>query len=57
MRSLSLGTVYPDWTSIGALCTFLLGVFAMSKPLTLTRILAVRLSVAGIVFIKLAAPG
>lgn len=57
MRVLPLGTAYMAWTGIGAVGAFLVGVAAMSEPLTAMRGLAAVLIVSGLVLMKLATPG
>lgn len=54
MRSLPLGTAYMVWTGIGAVGAFVVGVMVLGEALTLQRVLAAALIVAGLVTMKLA---
>lgn len=54
MRSLPLGTAYMVWTGIGAVGAFVVGVFMLGEALSLTRILAALMIVAGMITMKLA---
>lgn len=56
MRSLPLGTAYMVWTGIGAVGAFAAGVVFMNEPVSLLRLLAAVLILAGIVLMKLATP-
>ena len=53
MRSLPLGTAYTVWTGIGAIGSFLLGVFFLHEPMGAMRMLAAVLIVSGLVLMKL----
>ena len=53
-RTIPMGTAYAVWTGIGAVGTFILGIFIFSEPATLARFLFVGLIVVGIVGLKLA---
>ncbi|OTG79805.1 quaternary ammonium compound efflux SMR transporter SugE [Acinetobacter sp. ANC 4648] len=53
MRSLPLGTAYTIWTGIGAVGSFLIGIFILGEPATAMRMLAAVLIVAGLVLMKL----
>lgn len=53
MRSLPLGTAYAVWTGIGAAGAFLAGAVFLGEALTLTRVAAALLIVAGIMLMKL----
>jgi quaternary ammonium compound-resistance protein SugE len=53
MRTLPLGTAYTVWTGIGTLGAFLAGVIVLGEPLTLGRITAAVLIVAGLILMKL----
>ncbi|MEJ8570950.1 multidrug efflux SMR transporter [Microbaculum marinum] len=53
MRSLPLGTAYMVWTGIGAIGAFAAGVWFLGEALTLQRVVAALLIVAGIVTMKL----
>jgi quaternary ammonium compound-resistance protein SugE len=56
MRSLPLGTAYTIWTGIGAVGAFVVGVAILGEALTIVRVLAALLIVAGIVLMKLSSP-
>lgn len=53
MRSLPLGTAYTVWTGIGAIGSFLLGIFFLHEPMGAMRMLAAVLIVSGLVLMKL----
>jgi quaternary ammonium compound-resistance protein SugE len=53
MRTLPLGTAYTVWTGIGTLGAFLAGVVVLGEPLTIGRIAAAVLIVAGLILMKL----
>ena len=53
MRSLPLGTAYTVWTGIGAVGAFMVGVVLLGEAVTLMRVIAALLIVAGIVLMKL----
>jgi quaternary ammonium compound-resistance protein SugE len=53
MKTLPLGTAYTVWTGIGAVGAFVVGVVALGEPLTLARVLAAALIVAGLTIMKL----
>jgi quaternary ammonium compound-resistance protein SugE len=52
MKTLPLGTAYTVWTGIGAVGAFVLGVVALSEPLTIGRVVAAALIVSGLVLMK-----
>jgi len=52
MRALPLGTAYVVWTGIGAIGTFLVGIFVLHEPAGLARALAALLVVLGLVLMK-----
>ncbi|MGI1662979.1 DMT family transporter [Palleronia sp. KMU-117] len=54
MRSLPLGTAYMVWTGIGAVGAFVVGVMVLGEALTLQRVIAAALILAGMVTMKLA---
>ena len=54
MRSLPLGTAYAVWTGIGAVGAFIVGVLVLNEPLSMLRVLAASLIVAGLVLMKVA---
>ena len=53
MKTLPLGTAYTVWTGIGAVGAFAVGVVVLGEPLTIGRVLAVALIVAGLSVMKL----
>lgn len=53
MKTLPLGTAYTIWTGIGAVGSFLLGVFVLGEPATAIRMLAAVLIISGLVLMKL----
>lgn len=52
MRTLPLGTAYTIWTGIGAVGSFLVGIFVLGEPATAMRMLAAVLIVSGLVLMK-----
>ena len=53
MRSLPLGTAYTIWTGIGAVGSFLVGIFILGEPATAMRMLAAVLIISGLILMKL----
>ncbi len=53
MKSLPLGTAYTIWTGIGAIGSFLVGIFILGEPASAMRMLAAVLIVSGLVLMKL----
>ena len=53
MKSLPLGTAYTIWTGLGAIGSFLVGIFILGEPATAMRMLAAVLIVSGLVLMKL----
>ena len=53
MRTLPLGTAYTIWTGIGAVGSFLVGIFILGEPATAMRMLAAVLIGSGLVLMKL----
>lgn len=53
MRMLPLGTAYTIWTGIGAVGSFLIGIFILGEPATAMRMLAAVLIISGLVLMKL----
>jgi len=53
MRTLPLGTAYTIWTGIGAVGSFLVGVFIFGEPASAMRMLAAVLIISGLVLMKL----
>ena len=56
MRTLPLGTAYTVWTGIGAVGAFIVGVVVLGEPVTMGRVLAAVLIVAGLILMKLSTP-
>ena len=54
MRTLPLGTAYTIWTGIGAVGSFLLGIFILGEPASALRMLAAVLIISGLVLMKVA---
>lgn len=52
MRTLPLGTAYTIWTGVGAVGSFLVGIFVLGEPATAMRMLAAVLIVSGLVLMK-----
>ncbi len=52
MRTLPLGTSYVMWTGIGAVGTFLVGIFFLGELINPARIIAATLIVAGLLLMK-----
>lgn len=53
MRNLPLGTAYMIWTGIGAVGAFIVGVGFLGEELSLHRLIAAALIIAGMVTMKL----
>ena len=53
MRTLSLGTAYTIWTGIGAVGSFLVGIFVLGEPASAMRMLAAVLIISGLVLMKI----
>ena len=53
MKTLPLGTAYTIWTGIGAVGSFLVGVFILGEPASAMRMLAAVLIISGLVLMKL----
>ena len=53
MRTLPLGTAYTIWTGIGAIGSFLVGIFVLGEPASAMRMLAAVLIISGLVLMKL----
>lgn len=56
MRQLPLGTAYVIWTGIGAVGSFLVGIFLLQEPANAMRLAAAGLIVAGLLLMKMATP-
>lgn len=54
MKSLPLGTAYTIWTGIGAVGSFLVGIFILGEPASAMRMLAAVLIISGLVLMKVA---
>lgn len=52
MRTLPLGTAYTIWTGIGAVGSFLIGIWVWGEPATALRMLAAVLIISGLVLMK-----
>ncbi len=57
MKSLPMGTAYVIWTGIGAVGAFIVGVVLLGECLTVLRVVAALLVVAGLVIFRLAPGG
>jgi quaternary ammonium compound-resistance protein SugE len=57
MRTLPLGTADTNWTGIGAVGAFLVGIAVLGEAANATRILAAGLIGSGLVLMKLSSPG
>ena len=53
MKTLPLGTAYTIWTGIGAIGSFLVGIFILGEPASAMRMLAAVLIVSGLIMMKL----
>lgn len=53
MKSLPLGTAYTVWTGIGAIGSFLVGIFFLNEPASAMRMLAAVLIISGLILMKL----
>ena len=53
MRSLPLGTAYTIWPGIGAVGSFLVGIFILGEPASAMRMLAAVLIVSGLLLMKI----
>lgn len=53
MRALPLGTAYTIWTGIGAVGSFIAGLYFLGEPATLMRILAAVITVTGLIMMKI----
>jgi quaternary ammonium compound-resistance protein SugE len=56
MRILPLGTTYTIWTGIGAIGTFLIGIYMFGEEANPMRILSALLIVGGLIMMKLSTP-
>lgn len=53
MRSLPLGTAYTIWTGIGAVGSFAVGIVILGEQVSVVRVAAACLIIAGLVLMKL----
>jgi quaternary ammonium compound-resistance protein SugE len=53
-KQIPIGTAYAVWTGIGAVGTFLLGIFFFKDPASFFRIFSAGLIVMGVIGLKLA---
>lgn len=53
-KEIPVGTAYAIWTEIGASCTFLIGVIFFHDTLSVLRVLALFLIIAGVIMLKIA---
>lgn len=56
MKILPLGTAYTVWTGIGAIGSFLVGIFFLNEPIGAMRMIAAVLIVSGLVLMKISSP-
>jgi len=56
MKSLPVGTAYTVWVGVGAVGTFILGIFLFGESANLARIASIGLIIAGIVGLRLTSP-
>ncbi len=56
MRTLPLGTAYTIWTGIGAMGAFVLGIALLGEAVSVPRVAAAVLLVAGLVLLKVSTP-
>ncbi len=54
-RHISIGTAYAVWTGIGAVGTFIVGVFLFKDPMMVSRLLGISLIIAGVMILKFTA--
>jgi len=57
MKNLPMGTAYVVWTGIGAVGAFIVGVVLLGEHLSVMRIVAALLVLAGLVMFRLAPDG
>lgn len=53
-KEIPVGTAYAIWTGIGASCTFLIGVIFFHDTLSVLRVLALFLIIAGVIMLQIA---
>ncbi|EML1066818.1 multidrug efflux SMR transporter [Acinetobacter nosocomialis] len=56
MKTLPLGTAYTVWTGIGAIGSFLVGIFFLNEPIGAMRMIAAVLIISGLVLMKISSP-
>ena len=56
MRTLPLGTAYTFWTGIAVVGAFLIGILLLGETISLPRVIAAVLIVAGLVLMKVSTP-
>lgn len=56
MRTIPLGTAYTVWSGIGAVGAFIVGVVVLGEQLSVMRVCAALLIVAGLILLKLSTP-
>ncbi|VAX45839.1 DMT family transporter [Acinetobacter calcoaceticus] len=56
MKTLPLGTAYTVWTGIGAIGSFLVGIFFLNEPIGAMRMIAAVLIVSGLILMKISSP-
>lgn len=56
MRTLPLGTAYTIWTGIGAVGAFVVGIALLGETVSVPRVLAAVLIVAGLILMKVSTP-
>lgn len=52
-KTIPLGTAYPVWTGIGAVCTVLIGIFVFREPTSFWRLFFIFTLIASIVGLKM----
>jgi quaternary ammonium compound-resistance protein SugE len=52
LKTLPVGTAYAVWTGVGAVGTAILGIYLLSEPANIGRLVCIGLIVAGIVGLK-----
>lgn len=56
MKNLPLGTAYAVWTGIGAIGTFIVGIFLLGDSLSTARIVSALFVLVGLIGLKLSTP-
>jgi quaternary ammonium compound-resistance protein SugE len=56
MRTIPLGTAYTVWSGIGAVGAFVVGVVVLGEQMSMMRVCAALLIVAGLILLKLSTP-